>query len=106
MTEQDKSEHKLKPGAGSETKGSHGDESPSGDSAIKNDAARQQAPAGVQSVETENPFLNNASRPEQHEHLRKNVQPEDGRPPQAQPTEAETPAGLPATDTKVEKKGR
>ncbi len=106
MTEQDKSEHKIKPDDGSETKASHADESPSGDSAIRNDAARQQAPAGVQSVETENPFLNNASRPEQHEHLKKNVQPDDGSPPQAQPAEADTPAGLHATGTKIEKESR
>jgi hypothetical protein len=101
MTEQDTAEGKLKPSHGSKT-----NESLGGKSAIRNDASTQEAPASVQSVETEDPFLKDASRPQQHELLKQNVQPDDGRKPQAQPTESDTPAGLHATGTKIEKKSR
>ena len=71
---------------------------------MRNEASTQEAPAGVQPVETEDPFLKDASRPQQHELLKQNVQPDDGRKPQAEPAEADTPAGLHATGTKVKKK--
>jgi hypothetical protein len=96
----DKSEFRLKPSHGSETNESHG-----GNSTVRNDASTQEAPAGVQSVQTEDPFLKDASRPEQHELLKQNVQPDDASKPQAQPAEADTPAGLHATGTEVEKEG-
>jgi hypothetical protein len=98
MAEQDKSD-KLKPSHGSKTNESHG-----GNSAIRNEASTLEAPAGVQSVQTEDPFLKDASRPQQHELLKENVQPDDGSKPQAEPAEADTPAGLHATGTKIEKK--
>jgi hypothetical protein len=101
VTKKGKSEEKHKP-----DHGSHADKSPGGDSSLKNDASRQEAPAGVQSVETEDPSLKGASRKEQHELLKQNVQPVKGRRPQAQPAESDTPAGLHATGTKVDKKTR
>jgi len=101
MTEKDKSEEKLKPSHGSKEIESHG-----GNSTVRNDASTQESPAGVQSVETEDPFLKGASRPQQHELLKQNVQADDGRKPQAEPAEEDTPPGLHATGTKVDKKTR
>ena len=51
MTEKDKSEEKLKPSHGSKEIESHG-----GNSTVRNDASTQESPAGVQSVETEDPI--------------------------------------------------
>lgn len=101
MTKQNKPEGRRKP-----DHGARANETGDSDSALKHDAARQQAPAGVQVVETEDPLMRDASRAEQHELLKQNVQPVKGRKPQAQPAESDTPAGLHSTGTKVEKKTR
>jgi len=101
MTKQDKPEEKRTPSHGSKTSESRG-----GDSDVRNEASTQEAPAGVQPVQTEDPFLKDASRPQQHELLKQNVQPAKGRKPQAQPAETDAPAGLHATGTKVDKKTR
>jgi hypothetical protein len=106
MTKQDKAESKPKPGHASQTKTSQTNESHGGNSAMRNAASTQEAPAGVQTVATEDPYLKDASRPQQHELLKQNVQPDEGRKPQAHPAESDTPAGLHATGTKVEKKAR
>ena len=99
MTKQDKPEEKRTPSHGSKAS-----ESRRRDSDVRNEASTQEAPASVQPVQTEDPFLKDASRPQQHELLKQNVQPDDGREPQAEPAETDTPAGLHATGTQVEKK--